>query len=81
MKAKFTGTCMACRQTMQVGSEIDRMKGKWVHRACKDRSMNRKPAEAKVTYLPDARGTADRPQVTGIKASRQASISRTRQLS
>jgi hypothetical protein len=53
MKAKHAGTCMSCRQGIQVGAEIGRLLGKYVHQACKDRELAELRSQGSVEALPE----------------------------
>lgn len=79
MKAKHAGHCEICDEPIEVGSDISKLLGEYVHTPCKGREIERKRLLATVVHLPAARGSADRPQVVGVKSQRQAGISRIRQ--
>ena len=76
MKAKYPGRCNLCGSGWPAGELVTRWAGKWVHEPCKAARVAIMPR----LELPEARGAADQPQMVGVKAVRQAGISRTRQL-
>lgn len=80
MRAKYAGHCSSCDEPIEIGSDISKLLGEYVHTPCKGRVLERKRLLATVKQLPDARGTADRPSVVGVKSNRQAGISRVRQI-
>lgn len=81
MKAFYPGDCPLCGLPWAAGEPIAKWLGKWSHEGCKAARQASIASEGKRTTLPDSRGTADTAKVVGVKAVRQAGISRTRQLS
>jgi len=76
VKARYAGRCNLCASEYPAGELLVKWVGKWVHEPCRAVSA----AAAARLELPDARGKADRPQAVGVKAVRQAGISRIGQI-
>lgn len=84
MKSRYASKpdapCPLCGLPWAAGAPISKWLGDWVHEPCKALKMASVASEGVRTVLPEARGSVDLPQQVGVKAVRQAGISRLGQL-
>lgn len=75
IKAQYKGHCKICDQPWEPGAHIGRWLGDEVHFICRQGEIERRSAAGAVEELPEARGWADRPQMTAGKKGRRRYVS------
>lgn len=71
IKAQFGGLCRICNSKYEVGDKIGRWLGHEAHFDCRQAEIARRSAAGEAEELPEARGWADRPQMSAGKKGRR----------
>lgn len=77
MRAKYTGHCSSCDEPIEIGSDISKLLGEYMHTPCKGRELERKRLLATVKQLPDARGAADQKKQISSRGLRRRPVDTT----
>lgn len=75
IKARYRGHCHICDTDWEVGDRIGRWLGREAHFDCRQNLIAQRAAEGDAEELPEARGWADRPQMSAGKKGRRRYLS------